>query len=269
MITKFINYQKQVRGLSPQTCQEYEKNLGYFVQWASPRGLRWSTTWKSDIDAWTAEMNANGISAATIKQRISTLRTFYDWLVHEGKLQANPARYAQTPKAVEKLPREADMEAIDKWLSEPARTEEERTIHMLTAIITETGVRISEALEIKKSDFQKCGILINGKGKRERIVFYGRRTMEQIRAYAPQGDRLFEGWTQEAARWAMYRTLGTVVKGVHPHMLRHTFAMEALNNGMAINEVSQLLGHKHITTTQIYARAATATLQKHYEQTFK
>ena len=268
MITEFINYQQHVRGLSVQTCNEYEKNLKYFSQWAAPRGLRWSTITKSDIDRWTAEMHNDRLSSSTIKQRISTLRTFYSWLVHEGKLQHNPARFCQTPKSTETLPTEADMTAIDAWLQEPARTEEEKGVHMLTAIITETGMRISEALAIKRSDFQQCGIRIMGKGRKERIVFYGHRTIEQLRAYAPMCEHLFAGWTQERARWAMYRTLGKVVKGVHPHMLRHTFAMQALNNGMALNEVSQLLGHKHISTTQIYARAATSTLHKHYQQTF-
>ena len=267
MITTFINYQSQVRGLSPRTCEEYQKNLRYFTLWARPRGLRWSTRWKSDIDCWTADMRTSGLDASTIKTRISTLRTFYDWLVHEGKLEMNPARYCQTPKKEERLPREANPEMVEAWLAKPATTRDERYVHMLTAIIFETGLRISEAMAIKKSDFQRAGIIVRGKGGRERIVFYGHRTIESLRAYAPAGNDIFAGWTQEALRWAMYRTLGTSIEGIHPHQLRHTFAMESLNNGMSLNEVGQLLGHKHLSTTQIYARATTKTLQEHYYQT--
>lgn len=267
MITTFINYQSQVRGLSPRTCEEYQKNLGYFVSWARPRGYRWSTIWKGAIDAYTAEMKANGLEASTIKVRISTLRTFYDWLVHEGKLEVNPVKYAQTPKMRETLPTEADPQLVDAWLAKPATTSDEKLTHMVASIIIETGLRISEVLNLKRSDFQKCGILVRGKGGRERIVFYGQRTIDSLRAYAPAGNAIFPDVTQEQARWAMYRTLGREVKNVHPHQLRHTFAMESLNNGMALNEVGQLLGHKYLTTTQIYARAATGTLQKHYQQT--
>ena len=269
MIQEFIKYQKQVRGLSLGTCWEYQKNLRYFTEWARPRGLRWSTIWKSDIDCWTMEMKTSGLQAATIKQRISTLRTFFDWLVHEGKLEMNPARYCQTPKLAEKLPKEADLSLVDEFLSQQALTAKAKAVHMLTAIIVETGCRLNEAIAIKKSDFRNGGIIIKGKGSRERMVFYGQRTINAIRAYAPAGNELFAGWTDTAIRYTMYETLGRLCPRVHPHQLRHTFAMESLNAGLAINELSQLLGHKSITTTQIYARAATKTLENHYHQIHK
>lgn len=268
MIREFIQYQSNVRGLAPRTCQEYSKNLHYFVTWAQPRGLRWSTVWKGDIDAWTAEMKLTGVQAATIKQRISTLRTFYGWLVNEGKIDVNPARWAQTPKREEKLPAACDLGAVDRWLETPSTRNEEKTVKMLAAIIVETGCRLSEAVSMRMSDFKRGGIVVKGKGRRERIVFYGQRTIAAIRSAAPVGDELFAGWTADGLRWAMYRTMGKDIPNVHPHQLRHTFAMEALNRGLALNEVSQLLGHKHITTTQIYARAATQTLSNKYHQIF-
>ena len=268
MITQFINYQKQVRGLSPRTCDEYQKNLRYFVNWAQAYNLRWSTVTKKDIDRWTEEMSRNNQEPATIKQRISTLRCFYRWLKNEGKLTQNPAQYCQTTKMEEKLPREVDIKAIDEWLSKPARTTEEKRVNMLVALITETGLRLSEAVNIKKSDFQHAGIIVKGKGKRERIVFYGQRTINALRAYMPACDCIFEEWTPDQARWAMYRTIGKYIPRIHPHMLRHTFAMHSLNNGMSLDEVGQLLGHKNVQTTQIYARAATSTLQTHYNKIY-
>lgn len=232
-----------------------------------PRHLRWSTIRKNNIDEWTSQQQAEGLASATIKQRMATLRTFFAWLVHEGMLHENPARFCQTPKRQEKLPRQADPQTIDAWLQRPARTAEERAVNILTAIITETGLRVSEALALRKSDMHDGRIIVRGKGSRERVVFYGRRTRTAIENYAPMGDILFPTWSAEGIRWAMYRTLGKFASHVHPHQLRHTFAMESLNNGMALDEVSQLLGHKHVTTTQIYARAATRTLEEHYKQT--
>ena len=258
----------QVRGLSPRTCSEYEKNLRYFARWAAEKSLRWSTIRKQDIDTWVAGMTSMNIEAGTIKQRISILRTFYNWMMHEGITCMNPARFCQTPKKAETLPKEVSIEQIDKWLSKPAMTDEERKVNMLTAIITDTGLRLSEALNLRKSDFQHAGIVIRGKGKRERIVFYGQRTITSLRAYMPAGDNIFEGWQPEHARWAMYRTIGKVIPRIHPHLLRHTFAMNCLNKGMPIDEVSQLLGHKHLSSTQIYARAATETLHNHYNQIY-
>lgn len=266
MIREFIEYQKNVRGLASRTLTEYSKNLKYFVTWASARGLRWSTVEKSDIDAWTAYMTQSGVQAATIKQRISTMRTLFGWMVNEGMIDQNPARWAQTPKLNEKLPTACDLGSVDEWLEKPSRNNEEATVKMLAAIIVETGCRLTEATQIKKSDFQNGGIRVKGKGGRERYVFYGHRTMKAIRAAAPAGNELFAGWTADGLRWAMYRTMGQDVPRVHPHQLRHLFAMTALDRGLALNEVSQLLGHKHITTTQIYARAATQTLCNKYHE---
>lgn len=268
MIQNFIQYQQQVRGLSPRTCEEYSKNLRYFAKWASGHQLRWSTVTKQDIDGWTMEMSNAKVEPGTIKQRISILRSFYQWMMHEGMLQNNPARYCQTPKKAEMMPREVSLDEIDKWLSRPALTREEQKVNMLTAVMLDTGLRLSEALNLRKSDFQHAGIIVRGKGKMERIVFYGQRTITSLRAYMPAGDEIFEGWTAEQARWAMYRTIGKFIPRIHPHQLRHTFAMNCLNKGMAINEVSQLLGHKNLTTTQIYSRAAVATLQNHYNQIY-
>ena len=263
MITTFITYQKQVRGLSPRTCEEYEKSLRSFSQWASPQHLRWSIVTKQDIDRWTADQSKAGIAPRTIKARMSALRTFYSWLVHEGKMSESPARWCSTPKVAQALPHPADLGAIDNWLSKPAKTAKEGEMKMLTAILVETGIRLSEALALTVSDFKDGGLSIMGKGRRERIVFYGQRTMDACRNYWHGGKQLFTLSPVEA-RYLMYETLGREVPGVHPHQLRHTFACYMLNAGMELSSVSQLLGHSNINTTRIYTQASTNNLHDQY-----
>lgn len=268
MIAEYIQYLEQVRGLSPRTCEEYRKNLGYFVSWAGNRQLRWSTIEQQHIEEYVIQLHTEGIEAATIKQRVSTLRSLFRWMQHRNMRKDNPARMVATPKLADRLPTGIDAELVGAWIDKPAMTLEEGAVKMLTAIILETGCRLNEALGIKRHDFADGGILIRGKGGKERLVFYGKRTMESIRKYCPQCEHLFEGWTDIEMRYAMYRTLGREVKGIHPHQLRHAFAMTLLSKGMPIDEVSQLLGHKYITTTQRYTRATMPTIQHHYNQIF-
>lgn len=266
MIKEFLKYQQSVRGLSPLTLFEYEKNLSYFVEFARSAGLRWSTIRREDIDRWTASMSSVGMMPRTIQQRISTLRTFFGWLCNTKGLSVNPARFCQTPKAEDELPKAVSMEKVDAYLSQPARTEDDRLTHMVTAIIVETGLRLGEVLQLRKSDFRNAGIVVKGKGRRERLVFYSHRTIEAIRAYAGAGDELFYGVTQERVRFAMYRTLGRTIPMVSPHKLRHTFATHMLEAGMPLEVVSELLGHKHVTTTQIYARATAQMMGEQYHK---
>lgn len=266
MIKEFLEYQQNVRGLSPLTIQEYEKNLSYFVQFASLHRWRWSTITKDDIDLWTASMTSTGTMPRTIQQRISTLRTFYGWLCNTKGLSVNPARYCQTPKADDELPKAVSLEKVDAYLSQPARTEDDRLTHLVTAIIVETGLRLGEVLQLRKSDFRNAGIVVKGKGRRERLVYYSHRTIEAIRAYAGAGDELFYGVSQERARYAMYHTLGRLIERVSPHKLRHTFATHMLEAGMPLEVVSELLGHKHVTTTQIYARATAQMMGEQYHK---
>lgn len=266
MISEFIQYQKNVRGLSPRTLEEYHKNLLYFVRYASFSGLRWSTITKDDIDGWTSTMSEAGIAPHTIQQRISTLRTFFGWMVNMKMLYVNPARFCQTPKAAQSLPKPVSMEEVDAYLKEPATTAEDKLTHLVTAIIIETGLRISECLQLRKSDFKNAGIAVKGKGGRERLVFYSNRTIEAIRAYAGPDDRIFPDVTDKDARWAMYHTLGQRIPFVSPHRLRHTFACHLLEKGMPLEVLSELLGHRHVTTTQIYARATSSMMSENYHK---
>lgn len=269
MITEFLNYQSQVKGLAPRTCEEYGKSLAAFVIWASPRRLRWSTITKQEIDNYTRSMTDAKLSASTIKSRISALRCFYDYLVHEGKLQCNPAKWCQTPKRPESIPQPANLAKIDEYLATPATSRSDALMHMMTALLLETGMRISEALNVRASDFNQDerSITIFGKGNKQRKVFYGSRSIAQIRKYCHAGTRyLFDGLSDVQARFLMYETLGRYCPGIHPHQLRHTFGCMMVNNGMPLTSLATLMGHNDIHTTEIYARATANKAGADYKQ---
>lgn len=269
MIEKFIQYQKQVRGLSPRTCQEYEKELRAFATWAKAEGLKWSTITKQDVDRHTSMLTERGLKPATVKKRVAAIRGIYNYFVHEGLLNTNPARFCSTPKLAERLPDRADVAQLDAYLSTWPSTGDEEGMHLAVAIMLETGVRAGELLSIKAEDIDPAAhtITVIGKGNKERIVYYGARTAFALQAYnhASRGP-IFAGWTDAKLRWEMYREVGPYAPRCHPHMLRHTFASVMINRGMDVKTLSTIMGHQHMETTEIYAKLNTTQIGARYNQ---
>lgn len=269
MIKEYLSYQQEVKGLSARTLQEYEKELRAFVKWASPRGLRWSTITKQDIDAHTRELQAAGLKPATIKRRISTIRSMYKWAEHENLVDVNPARWAQTPKRSMQIPTTAKVAAIDAYLNSHAVTTKAQEMHVAVALMLETGVRLNELIQIEAKDFNKetSSIKIVGKGRKERYVYYGERSRKALNMYkrGTQGN-IITSMTAEALRWEMYKQVGPYSPGIHPHMLRHTFATEMIAAGIDLKTLSVLMGHANTTTTEIYVKANEKRLHAEYKK---
>lgn len=266
MITEFITYQQTVKGLAAETLLGYEKDLRHFVGWAQPQGLRWSTITHLDIDRYTQDEGARGMSARTIRKRVEVLRLIYEWALHLGLVYENPARYSQTPKIREELPKAADGAKIREYLAKPMRSAEDLQVHFLLSLILETGLRIGEALAVRGEDVDRenrC-IKVRGKGAKERIVFYGKLTETMLQHYPITEGRLTYGNAREV-RYMIYRTAGKFCPRIHPHAVRHTFACEQLAKGMSMKTLSTLMGHGHVSTTEIYAKASVETLGREYQ----
>ena len=269
MVKEFLEYQRKVKGLSAGTCDEYRKDLRAWVAYAKSKGLTWSRTVKRDVDAWTCSMVEDGLKPRTIKKRVAVLRCIYRWMVHEGMLEANPVTYCQTPKVAETLPQTVDVMEVERYLNAPATSDNDRMMKLLTALLLESGLRISEALNLRWSDvdFEKRSIRIVGKGGKERFAFFAERTVKQLEKIRLDEDarKIFD-WTDIDARYFMYATLGRYCKGVHPHLLRHTFASTMVGQGMPIKQLSVLMGHKHVETTEIYTHVSVENLKANYER---
>lgn len=256
-----------VKGLSERTCEEYIKDLVAFTLWLRKEDKTWQTLTKQDIDQHTAEMTARGLAPRTIRKRVSVVRNYMRYEQHEGHRDDNPAMWCQSPKIHESLPRVADISQIDRYLSTEPTSSDDREVHLATAILIETGIRIGELLAIQQTDIKREEqiIRITGKGKRERIVHYSDRVRYALEHWQ-DGDEMLIDMSAERLRFAMYANLGKFCPRVHPHQLRHTFATKMLNNGMDIETLSCLLGHKNVTTTEIYARASSQRMAAEYNK---
>ncbi len=237
-----------------------------------------------------SDLEDRGFSHHSIARKISSLRTFYDFLVDEEVVEKNFFLEMHAPKLEKRLPHEVKEDeisilfgAIDKSTALGFRN------YVLLDLLYSCGLRISEvcSLEIKQLDFSNSNILIHGKGSKDRYVPMHEELMEELREYITTSrteliaksenvktGRLFINYkgtelTPRGVRVILNKILddaGETFK-LSPHMLRHSFATHMLNNGADLRTVQELLGHKNLSTTQIYTHVSKESLRNTYMQT--
>lgn len=263
MIYQFSQYLVTNRGLSQNTVKAYCEALHDFASFVSDyyTGVRWSTVTKSMIDAYVASMVDEGYKPASIKQHVSALRTYYKTCMALGAHIDNPARYVSTPRLTESLPKTIEIEAIRAALADSSVSAQTKAA---ISIIFETGLRLQELIDLKPSDIDAAhrSITVNGKGGRVRTVYYGDLTRTYGRCWRGAGR------TQRSVRHDIFNALKPYSKApqLSPHALRHTYATMMLEKGASIELISKLLGHRHIETTEIYARMSNSHARQQYLQ---
>lgn len=269
MIKEYLEYLKEVRGLSPCTIEAYGCDLRAWVGYAMPRGLRWSTITERDVDGWLTSMSQEGTSARTRNRRLSALRGLLGWASHKGLLSSNAARFCQSAKTADSLPQGLDLEGIDKYLTERPLTTKSNIVALIVALMVDSGLRIGEVLSLRWEDIdcRRQSIRVCGKGRKERLVLYGERVRSELGAWMPGASgRLLPEYDARTYRAMIEDDLFPYVGKMHPHQLRHTFATAMVNRGMPHQSLAMLMGHSKTETTEQYARVAMSTIQKQYNQ---
>lgn len=269
MIQEFLTYQAKVKNLGDNTLATYEKNLRNFVKYASIRGLRWSTVTKQDIDNYTMQLSEN-YQPASVKLAVSCIRNLFKWMQHEGLIDRNPAQYCQSPKIADKLSDKADVEALKRYLDSPMDSEESEIVHGLVALLLYTGIRIQEAIDARCADVntQDMSIMIHGKGKKERIVYYNDEVVKNlVRVANRRQGYLLPVDDQYQLRLMMYHQLQGYTH-THPHAIRHAYARTMAENGTPLSTIAKLMGHSSTNTTERYAQISQDAAKAAYQRTF-
>lgn len=291
-INLFLQYLIVDRHYSPETQKAYQADIKAFVDFLTANGglTSFKQVGTLEVQTYLNEMDQKQYSGETIARRISSLRSFYRYLVRNEFLQTDPFETVQLKKQRHKLPRffyEKEMDALFAAIvgQEPLTQRNRAILELLYA----TGMRVSECaqLTIGQIDFGLRVILVHGKGNKDRYVPFGNHATKALQDYLNDGRvQLMDKRQQEhdvvfvnhlgnpiTSRGIEY-VLDQVVKktsltsGIHPHMIRHTFATHLLDHGADLRTVQELLGHSSLSTTQIYTHVTTAHLQKDYRQFF-
>lgn len=245
MIKEYIKYLTYTKNYSENTIQAYEIALVQFVRTMSFSQKRWSTITPDDVQGYLADLLANGKSSSTIIQHISAIRGIFRWMQLTYALP-NPTIYIQSPKKMQTIPHIVNMSDVRKAII----AESDTMIRIGIALMAFVGLRTSEVLNMNYEDIDTTTgrILVIGKGRKERYVYIP----TSVLYYIPKRPGSVITYSDREFRYLVWFAFNRI--GVHcsPHMLRHTFASAAIDKGMRLDILREILGHTSLSTTQIY-----------------
>lgn len=287
LVDSFLQYLAIERGYSNHTIQSYCTDLKDFIAFLESSGYNEDV---NNINERTIskymELTASRFSVKTQARRLSSIKSFFSFLVREGMIRINPATKIRPPKPRESLPSCLSVDEVNRLISAPDITTplglRDRSI---IELLYSTGVRVSELTGLTVAQYHRQSeyLLVRGKGSKERIVPLGEYAIEALDTYLTKGrpKLLKKGKTSSflfinnkgdpltrLGVWKLlkkYAIQARIQKEVTPHVLRHTFATHLLENGADLRSVQALLGHASISSTQIYTHVALKHLKEVHE----
>jgi len=298
LIQQFIHYLSAEKNASPHTCRAYERDLEEFENFIRSSGISLST--KGDIEMEKVDRLAirrylsflhRRNRKSSIARKISTLRSFFKYLVREQLTTSNPAKCVSTPKVEKPLPTtltvdeafrlmESPKNPIEKSSSDRAKKRGLRDRAILELLYS-SGIRVGElvGLNSNRLDLDLGIVKVMGKGRKERIVPVGSKAVEALKAYLEKrgvlsgeeplllnsrGGRLTARSVGRLIK--KYTKRSGIFRNISPHTLRHSFATHLLDAGADIREIQEMLGHASLSTTQRYIHLSLGKLMEVYDK---
>lgn len=289
MLKEFENYLKNGRKYSINTVNSYLSDINIFLEYLKESKINYKDVNCEVIRTYLKYLDEAKYKSSSINRLLSSLNDYYNYLVKMKYVKYNYFKDINRPRKEKKLPNFINYEEYMTLIKQIEKEENEflRTRNLLfLEILFDTGLRVSEAVNIKLSDINKSegSIRVLGKGKKERIVYFGEYALSYLNDYMTirvginslDKNYLFlnKNYTKLTRRGAEY-LINSVTKQallkqkVTPHTLRHSFATEMLNNGCDIRSVQELLGHKSLSTTGIYTHVTNEVVRTEYLKAFK
>jgi integrase/recombinase XerC len=284
-IDEFLRELSAARGASPHTLRAYATDLAslraFLGENAAPRQVT-----PRVLRSFLAALDAQGLARSSIQRRLSSVRSFFKYLVEHGHARAHPAdglRSSRTPRPLPKALALCEVEGL-LATADPTTAVGRRDRALLECLYS-AGTRAAETVGLERADldFERGVARVRGKGKRERLAPLGSHALGALRAYLedparpkpkpacadavflnPRGGRLTTRSLQRILARACLRA--GLARPASPHSLRHSFATHLLDRGADLRAVQEMLGHAHLVTTQIYTHVSIERLREVYER---
>ncbi|ACX89888.1 tyrosine recombinase XerC [Pectobacterium parmentieri] len=268
-VDAFLRYLKAERQLSPLTLTSYSRQLSAVITILSAAGVvDWRKLDASGVRSVVSRSKRDGLHSASLALRLSALRSFLDWMVSRGVLTANPAKGVSTPRAGRPLPKNMDVDEMNRLLEidldDPLAVRDRTMLEVMYG----AGLRLAElvGMDYQHIDLASGEVWVVGKGSKERKLPIGKTAVTWLERwlalrelFGPQDNAVFisnQGrrisMRNVQKRFAEWGVKQGVNSHVHPHKLRHSFATHMLESSGDLRAVQELLGHANLTTTQIY-----------------
>ncbi|MBO5994929.1 MAG: tyrosine recombinase XerD [Firmicutes bacterium] len=280
---KYILKEKQA---AQNTVNAYIKDLEHFEAFVLERGARNLTdVSNTDIVAYVMEMKKEDKSRSTVNRKLTSIRTFYKYLVKEGKIKENPAENIKSPRIEKKEIEYLSIDDVDKLMNLPDETLKGKRDRAILELMYATGIRASELIDMKIDDcnmrmgFVKC----SGEHSKARIIPIGRPARMALETYiydvrpamlrGGDSESLFLNYVGEPMTrqglWKILKEYGEEARlkvKLTPQVIRNSFAVHMLQNGADIKSIQELMGHEDIAATQAYLAVTKNRIKDVYDR---
>jgi integrase/recombinase XerC len=282
----FLEHLEFERNLSPSTLRAYRRELARFIEFSAPASHGPSEVTTADIRSFVAHLWQQRLQPRSIGRALSSIRTYFAFLVVEDVVRSNPAAAVPLPQKEQRQPEVVDRYAVEDLLESFPKTPAGRRDLAIVELLYGAGLRVGELVGLDMDDLSLNDrmLRVRGKGRKERLVPFGRNAANALGAYFPhrsrwrggigrdddpifvnqRGGRLSDRSVRRILDDAVRRTAD--LHRLHPHALRHAFATHLLEAGMDLRAIQELLGHSSLASTQIYAGVDLAHLMAVYQK---
>jgi integrase/recombinase XerC len=294
---KFIDYIQYEKRYSPNTVSAYRNDLNQFFSFLQ---LQYNITDIRDVThpmirSWLVSLMEEKISPRSVNRKLTTLKSFYKFLLREGNVSSNPMRKIISPRTSKKLPSFVEKEKMEMLFEKINFGEGFPGLRnrLILEILYATGMRLSELINLKETDidFHQSTLKVLGKRNKERLIPFSNKFAILLKIYLHEKKFWLENAESTIATgtpdefWLIvtdngrkayprfiyravtkYLSQVTTLQKISPHVLRHTFATHLLNNGAELNAVKELLGHASLSATQVYTHNTIEKLKTIYKQ---
>ncbi len=274
IILKFLDYIKFEKRYSAHTFRAYSDDLMHFYGFLEMQFEvnQPNLITPAMIRSWMASLTLSKIQPRSINRKISSLKSFFKFCLVQGLIEVNPTKALQVLKTKKRLPSYIEQEQMDLLLNSTTFPDsfEGRTEYLSISMLYQTGIRVSELVNLKVTQIDRSAkqLKVLGKGNKERIIPLNKEMLKQVEVYIAERKLMFsddstlnllvnsKGLPTNARKLydvvKKYLSLVTTAEKKSPHVLRHSFATHLSSNGAELNAVKELLGHSSLAATQVY-----------------
>ena len=283
VLQRYWDHLRIERRLSVHTLSNYQRQLNQIVQIFNANGITdWGQVTPSAVQFMLAQSRKQGLHEKSLALRLSALRQFFSYLNRQGELNINPASGISAPKQGKHLPKNIDNEQIQQLLADDSKSPIDLRDKAILELMYSSGLRLSElqGLNLNNINTRAREVRVVGKGNKERLLPFGRYASQAIQQWLkvrslfnPKDEALFvsqlgnrlshRAIQKRVETWGRRQGLNS---HLNPHKLRHSFATHMLEATSDLRAVQELLGHRHLSTTQIYTHLDFQHLANVYDQ---
>lgn len=271
-IEEFLEYLEKVKKKSENTRLSYKRDLNNVATFLENNGVtNFSKVTSTNINSYILSLEKQGKSPATIARSVSSINTFFRYLLVKGEVKGDPTDLVKAPKIDKKIPEVLTVEEVERLLTQPnSKSSKGVRDKALLELMYATGIRVSELINMKVEDVNlQLGYVVCKSEKKDRVIPFGNKVKVALSKYIydsrTEKNENDEGWLflncfgKKMSRQGVWKIIKTyadkaeIKKEITPHTLRHSVGAHLIKSGKNIKEVQEIMGHTDVASTSIYS----------------